>query len=106
MSDQIPGKMEVLSGLIIHDLNLEEEKNIVLAHNLEELKSKLEKIIAYLLDNEFERLLNAMYRLDINENKFKEALAFNGIQDISERITELIIEREVQKIETRIRYKS
>jgi hypothetical protein len=106
MTDQNPGEMEVLSGLIIRDLNLEEENSVVFSNNLEELKSKLEKIIAYLLDNEFERLLNAMYRLDINEDKFKEALAFNGSQDISSRITELIIEREIQKVKTRIRYKS
>ena len=106
MSDQIQGKMEVLSGLIIRDLNLEEDNNSVFAHNLEEMKSKLEKIIAYLLDNEFERLLNAMYRLDINETKFKEAFAFNGSQSVSMKITDLIIEREIQKVETRIKYKS
>lgn len=105
MIDQNPGGMEVLSGLIIRDLNLEEENNAVFANNLEELKSKLEKIIAYLLDNEFERLLNAMYRLDINEDKFKEAFAFSGSQGISSRIAELIIEREIQKVETRNRYK-
>lgn len=106
MADHDPGKLKVLSDLIVRDLNLEEESSQIIGNNLGDLKSKLEKIIAYLLDNDFERLLNAMYRLDINEDKFKEALIIDGGKSISKRITELIIEREIQKIETRIKYKS
>ena len=98
------GNIKKISELIICDLNLESEKSILEIKHLDELKEKLEKIVAYLLDNDFERLLNAMYRLDISEEKFKMALSGLSGNSISKEITELIIEREVKKLETRAKY--
>ena len=70
MSDKIDEKADNISKLIVQDFNLDEEDNLVHIRDLEELKEKLEKIVAYLLDNDFERLINAMYRLDVNEEKW------------------------------------
>ncbi len=95
-----------LSELIMQDLNLENEQSLYQIGHMDELKEKLEKIVAYLLDNDFERLLNAMYRLDINEEKFKLALSGIGQRAISAEITDLIISREIQKLKTRIKYRS
>ena len=106
MPEFIEGKETRLSELIIHDFNLDTEQNLLEVGHLDELREKLEKIVAYLLDNEFERLLNAMYRLDINEDKFKIALSGMGAKAISEEITDLIISREIQKLKTRIKYRS
>ena len=99
------GKIRKVSELIIRDLNLESEKSIVEIKHLDELKEKLEKIVAYLLDNDFERLLNAMYRLDINEEKFKLAISGLSENSISKEITELIINREIKKIKTRAKFR-
>ena len=104
MTDITKGNIDQVSELIIQDLKLESEKSIVEIKHLDELKEKLEKIVAYLLDNDFERLLNAMYRLDISEEKFKMTLSGMSGKSISKEITELIIEREVKKIETRAKY--
>ncbi len=106
MPEFIEGKETRLSELIIQDFNLDTEQSLLEVGHLDELREKLEKIVAYLLDNEFERLLNAMYRLDINEDKFKIALSGMGTKAISEEITDLIITREIQKLKTRIKYRS
>ncbi len=62
---------------------------------------KLEKAILYFLDHKFERLLQIMYRLDIDEKKFKDALNSNKP---SESIAKLVIEREIQKVNFRKMY--
>ena len=105
MSDKIDGQADNISKLIVQDFNLDEEDNLVHISDLEELKEKLEKIVAYLLDNDFERLLNAMYRLDINEEKFKLAISGSDVNTVSREIVELIISREIQKMKTRIKYR-
>ena len=104
MTDITKENIGPVSQLIVRDLNLESEKSMVEIKHLDELKEKLEKIVAYLLDNDFERLLNAMYRLDISEEKFKMALSGLSGNSISKEITELIIGREVRKLETRAKY--
>ena len=105
MSDKIDEKADNISKLIVQDFNLDEEDNLVHIRDLEELKEKLEKIVAYFLDNDFERLLNAMYRLDINEEKFKMAISGSDVNTMSQKIVELIISREIQKMKTRIKYR-
>jgi len=106
MPEFIEGKETRLSELIIQDFNLDAKQGLLEVGHLDELREKLEKIVAYLLDNDFERLLNAMYRLDINEDKFKIALSGMGTKVISEEITDLIISREIQKLKTRMKYRS
>jgi hypothetical protein len=106
MPEFIEGKEIRLSELIIQDFNLDAKQGLLEVGHLDELREKLEKIVAYLLDNDFERLLNAMYRLDINEDKFKIALSGMGTKVISEEITDLIISREIQKLKTRMKYRS
>ncbi|MCB0736043.1 MAG: hypothetical protein KDC92_00925 [Bacteroidetes bacterium] len=68
-----------------------------------ELLQALAERIAYLLDHDFEFLMQALYRIDVNENKVKMAL--QGESDNPAQIlAELIIEREMQKAETRRKY--
>ncbi len=64
---------------------------------------KLVPIISHLLDHDFQRLLQIMYRIDIDEAKLKSALA--DIKPAKE-ISRLIIERELQKVKTRLYYRS
>ena len=72
---------------------------------MKQFRAKLESLINYLLDKDFERLLMAMYRLDIDEVKFAEVLEGKSGPDIAASITDLVIERELKKIETRKKYK-
>jgi hypothetical protein len=46
-----------------------------------------------------------MYRLDVSEARFDKAMNENDLQDIPYSIADLVIEREMQKVRTRIMYK-
>ena len=61
------------------------------------------RVVEDLLTNDFNGLLNALYRIDVSEQKLKEALA-EGTDNPASIITQMIIERELQKVETRKRY--
>ncbi|MEH0158284.1 hypothetical protein V6R21_29785 [Limibacter armeniacum] len=74
--------------------------------NLEALKEQLSKLISRLLDHDFGRLMNAMYRIDIKEHDFKEAMSLPTGKDIADRIATLIVERELQKVKFRMQYSS
>ena len=69
----------------------------------EDFQLILTKLIRHLLDNDFESLLNGLYRIDVSEEKVKQAMSSSG--DTAEEIALLIIERELQKVETRRKYR-
>lgn len=68
----------------------------------EELLKWLKRIISYLLEKDFERLLQAMYRIDVNEQKFKQV--FGGEGDVADGLAQLVLKRELQKVELRKKY--
>ena len=57
--------------------------------------------IRILLDLDFNRLMNILYRIDVSEEKVKKAFAED---DPAFSIAGLIIERELKKVETRSKY--
>lgn len=71
---------------------------------MEELKRQLTLVISCLIDKDFQRLLNAMYRIDVSEEKFKVALTLDPPSEIAPAIAQLIIDRELQKVITRKNY--
>ena len=98
MSDLLP---EVLN-LTNKDFNLEIPEAEV--GTKDEFLDLLTKVVQHLLDSDFERLMNGLYRIDVDENRVKEAMAHNT--NVSREIALLIIERELQKVETRKKYRS
>jgi hypothetical protein len=84
------------------DFNLEIPSSEV--SGAEDFQRILTKLIRHLLDNDFERLLNGLYRIDVSEEKVKLAMATTD--DVAEKIALLIIEREMQKVTTREKYRS
>lgn len=66
----------------------------------------LVKFIDDLIKNDFNRLLNILYRIDISEEKLKIKLAENKESTIqsAEIIAQLFIEREQEKIISRAKY--
>ena len=67
----------------------------------EDFENKLASVIDDLIANDFGRLVQILYRLDISEKRLKELLAAQQGRDASIVIAKLIIEREKQKIESR-----
>ena len=94
-----------LRGLIIKDFNLEEDQFDNVSADLQDIKKRLIQVLDYMLTKDFERLLNAMYRLDINETLFRDVIEGQKGNNISELLADLIIDRELQKVQTRLKYK-
>jgi hypothetical protein len=76
------------------------------AESLEELKKYLADKISLMMDKNFDFLLSSLYRIDIDENKVKELFSGKTRKDISEGLASLIIERQLQKLYFRNKYKS
>ena len=71
-----------------------------------ELQQKLTAFINELIVNDFQRLITILYRIDVDEKKLKRILKENIGKDAGEIIANLIIERQIQKIETRKQFGS
>jgi hypothetical protein len=95
-----------VSELVIRDFSLEEKRDALISNDMQEFRGKLRNLINHMLDNDFERLLVAMYRLDINEHRFKMALSDLNTLNVAQDIADLVIEREMQKVLTRRKYRN
>lgn len=97
----------ILSELINKDLQLDEDEALIKGEHIDlsSLHEKLSLMVAYLMENDMHRLLNAMYRLDVSERKFHDAMQSDSKQEAAIRIADLIIEREMQKVKTRLQYR-
>ncbi len=98
----------ILGDLISKDLQLDKDEAFVTggeAPDLNFFHQKLSVLISHLLEHDMHRLLNAMYRLDVSEHKFHDAMQSDSKADAAFRIADLIIEREMQKVKTRLHYK-
>ena len=69
------------------------------------LEDWLTKRVNFLLDNDFNQLLNALYRIDISEENVKALLNPSVDGQIAQNIAKAIIEREKQKIITRSQFR-
>ncbi len=90
-----------IQNLAIKDLGLSAENSLKIS-NFDTLKEWLAHEIQLLIDHDFQGFLNMLYRIDVDEQKAKEAFADN---DPSLRLAELVFERELQKVESRRKYK-
>ena len=68
--------------------------------------NQLTKQIKYMLDNDFQGLLNALYRIDVDERKFSLALETGESEDVVKNVADLILQRIVLKAQTRMKYSS
>ena len=61
--------------------------------------------VSFLLDNNYDFLVNTLYRIDVSESKLREVFSGKDRQNIPEVLADLIIERQLQKIRFRQKYK-
>lgn len=74
--------------------------------NYEQLHQRLTECVVYLLIHNMERLLQILYRVDVDEKLTKAAFAQNNPQQIAPELARLLIERELKKAETRLKYRT
>src|ERR1700761_894194 len=95
---QLPALIQDLNGA--YDLGLPE------GITAEALETVLAARVDHLISNDFETLLQLLYRIDVSENKLRGVLQENEGHAPGRIIARLIIERQVQKMETRRKYGS
>jgi hypothetical protein len=71
----------------------------------DKLVSLLTEKINSLITTDFDRLISILYRIDVSEAKLKYWLKENPAEDAARIIASLIIERQIQKMESRRQFK-
>jgi hypothetical protein len=107
MSDQNQ-EVRSITKIIEKDFTLQDSNSLIPSidvSSLEEFKEYLTEKVAHLLDNNYDELINTLYRIDVNESKLSELFSGKNRENIPEAIADLIIERQLQKIRFRQKYK-
>ena len=93
-------------SLVQKDFKLDNSSiNELPSPSFEEVLAYLEGAISHLLDHDFERLLQIMYRIDIDENRFKEVFQSEESKEIVAKLARMVLDRELEKVRTRAEYK-
>ena|SRR5437868_3454487 len=91
---------------LIHILNADLDTELSQAKSEEVLLQRLSEFINELIQNNFHRLMLILYKVDISENKLKKSLQTNVGQDAASIIAKLIVEREIEKMNSRNSFSS
>jgi uncharacterized protein YwgA len=86
---------------LISDINQSLEISLPGSISLSVLKEKLTAHINYLINYDFEKLIFYLYRIDVDETNMRRLLEQKEGTDTAVLIANLIIERQLQKIESR-----
>ena len=73
---------------------------------LDEFKAYLADKLALLLDNKYDTLINILYRIDVAEDKLSKLFTEQNHDYIPTALADLIIERSLQKVRFRQKYKN
>ncbi len=69
--------------------------------SLDEVRSAVTSHVNHLINTDFEKLVSLLYRIDVSEPKMRAVLQHKEGEDSAGYIADLIIERQLQKIESR-----
>ena len=72
---------------------------------LEEFRKYLTEKMKDMLDKNYNLLINTLYRIDISEKKVSELFSSKNKELIPEKLADLIIERQIEKINFRKLYR-
>lgn len=65
------------------------------------IREQLISLINEMINNDFHALVQLLYRIDVNEKKIRHYLNANKNEDSASILADMIIERQLQKIESR-----
>jgi hypothetical protein len=72
----------------------------------QELRGQLAAHINHLINTDFEKLVFYLYRIDVDETKMRHLLEQREGENAAGLIADLIIERQLQKMESRKKFSS
>ena len=90
-----------MNSNLIEDINQSLEISLPVTISSEEIKEKLTAFINDLINHDFEKLVFYLYRIDVNEAKMKKLLDQRDGENAAGLIADLIIERQIEKINSR-----
>ena len=87
------------------------DKIVEITHSLppdavNEIRKKLLVLINDLINEDFQSLLQLLYRIDVNEKKIRHYLNEKPHEDAASVLADLIIERQLQKMDTRKKFRT
>ncbi|MEO5593967.1 MAG: hypothetical protein ABIR15_13330 [Chitinophagaceae bacterium] len=91
---------QALIAVINNEMDLELPFHTAFA----EMRQQLQAAVNQMIENDFQKLINVLYRIDVNERKLKYLLQENVGADAAVIIADLIIERQMEKIKARAAY--
>lgn len=91
---------------LVPALNQSLEISLAPSLTYEELRNKLTVYFNELINSDFEKLVFLLYRIDVNEARMRALLAHKEGQDSAGLIADLVIERQLQKIESRKQFRN
>ena len=74
-------------------------------NEMQDAENFLAEKINALIKDDFNLLIQILYRIDVNETRLKQVLKGNPNEDAGKIIAALLIERQLQKINTREQFK-
>ena len=69
------------------------------------IREHLIKKVIELMSRDYDRFINNLYRIDVNEKKVSEILHTKDRTTIPERLADLIIERQIMRVKTQWLYR-
>lgn len=73
--------------------------------DLKFIREYLTEKVKQLMSRDFDRFLNNLYRIDVDESRVHEILYAKDKTSIPEKLADLIIERQLLRIKTQMMYK-
>ncbi len=87
------------------DFSLEKE-SLPALNDINPIREHFIKKIAELMAKDYNRFLNTLYRIDIDESRVREILHSKDKLRIPERLADLIIERQLLRVKTQMLYRN
>ena len=81
------------------------DNSLPMVNNLPLIREHLIKKVTELISRDYDRFLNNLYRIDVNEKKVSEILHSKDRTTIPEKLADLIIERQLLRVKTQILYR-
>jgi hypothetical protein len=97
-------QVRITNELLVNDFETETSRYADSELNFEILFNELCNRIQYLLNHDFEKLVNICYRVDVDEKLFREALDHSEPGKIAPHLSKIILERFKKKAEFRMKY--
>lgn len=95
---------QIIKDFALYGLEINYPKE--LTYTWQEVYLELEKQIRYLLEINSAKILSLLYQIDIPENKILEKVDEEKTKLLSEVVSEMIMERELKKVLTRLYFKN